>query len=253
MGFDRPIGVQYVEYISNAFKGDFGESWWQRTPALPIAVRPIPATFRLGIMAITLAVGLGIPIGVYAALHPNSWLDRLAVVMSLLGVAVPLIWLGPILMLLFSVKLGWLPTSGVGTWQHMVLPIIGLTVIPLGRVVQVTRASMIDELVKLYVTTARAKGLTQRIVLMRHALKNAILPTITVSGWEFVCLVTGHTIIIEAVFGYPGIGFVLYSSILLRDTPLIAATAFVIAIIVVIINFIVDIIYAIANPLIRYT
>ncbi|MFC2023469.1 ABC transporter permease [Chloroflexota bacterium] len=251
MGFDRPILVQYADYVGHAATGDFGDSWWQRTPALPIAVRPLRATLQLAVIAILLAIVLGISIGLYASFHPGSWIDRLATMASLLGVSLPLIWLCPMMIILFAGELGWLPTSGYGTWQHMVMPVIALTILPMGRIVQITRASMMDELVKQYVTTAHAKGLPQRIVLVRHALKNAILPVITVTGWEFILLVSGYTIIVETVFGYPGMGFMLYSAIRLRDMPLIAATAFVIAVVVVAINFFVDILYGIANPLIR--
>jgi len=251
-GFNRPVLVQYLDYMSHAFVGDFGDSWWQRTPALPIALRPLPATFQLGVLAMALATSLGIPIGVYAGMKPGSWADRVATVTSLLGVSMPLIWLCPMLAFIFAVTLGLLPTAGYGSWQHMVLPTIALAALPLGRIVQITRASVIDELVKQYVTTARAKGLPYRRVLVQHVLRNALLPVITVSGWEFVLVVSGYTIIVEAVFGWPGIGWMLFSAIRIRDVPLLAATAFVIAVVVVVINFAIDILYIIVNPLIRY-
>lgn len=252
MGFNRPVYVQYADYIGSAFVGDFGDSWWQRAPALPIAIRPLPATFVLGIGAILLAIFIGIPIGVYASLHPGTWVDRMSSTISLLGVSMPLIWLCPTLMYLFAVVYRWLPTSGYGTIQHAILPTVALAALPLGRIVQITRASMMDEMVKQYVITARAKGLSQSKILIRHVLKNAILPVITVTGWEFILLLSGYTIIVEAVFGWPGVGFMLYSSILMRDMPLLAATAFVIACMVVVINFTIDILYSIANPLIRF-
>jgi len=252
MGFNRPISVQYYDYMINAFKGDFGDSWWQKTPALPIATRPLPATFQLGILAMIVAIGLGVPLGVLAARRPNSFLDRMATVTSLVGVSMPLIWLCPTIAYLVAVKTGILPTAGYGTWQHFVLPTLCLAALPLGRIVQITRAAMMDEMVKLYIVTARAKGLSNRVVMMRHALRNAILPVITESGWEFILVLSGYTIIVEMFFGWPGMGYMLYTSILLRDMPLLAATAFVIALVVVVINFLVDILYAIANPLIRY-
>jgi peptide/nickel transport system permease protein len=251
-GFNRPVAVQYIDYISHAFVGDFGDSWWQRTSALPIALRPLPATFQLGVIAMILATSLGIPTGVYAGMNPGSWADRLATVTSLLGVSMPLIWLCPMLAFIFAVTLGLLPTAGYGSWQHMVLPTIALAALPLGRIVQITRASIIDELVKQYVTTARAKGLPYRRVMIQHVLRNAMLPVITVSGWEFVLVVSGYTIIVEAVFGWPGVGWMLFTSIRTRDVPLLAATAFVIAVVVVVINFAIDILYIIVNPLIEY-
>ncbi len=252
MGFDRPIIVQYLDYMFHAFQGDFGDSWWQRAPALPIALRPLGATFQLGITSILVALITGIPLGIYASFHPGSLADRLTTTFALVGVSLPLIFLCPLLLIIFAVKLGWLPVTGYGSWKNMVLPVIALACIPFGRIVQITRASMMDELAKQYVTTAHAKGLAPGAVLFRHALKNAILPVITVGGWEFVLLVSGSTIIVEKVLGWPGIGFMIWSSIMLRDTPLQAATAFVIAIVVVAINFFIDILYGIANPLVKF-
>ena len=252
MGFNRPIIVQYFDYISHAIVGDFGDSWWQRTPALPIAARPLPATFLLGLASMVVAIGLGVPLGIMASNKPNSIFDRIATVFSLFSVSMPLIWLAPTAAYLIAVKAGLLPTAGSGTFAHLILPTLVLAMLPMGRIVQITRASMMDEMVKQYVITARAKGLSRRVVLMKHQLRNAILPVITEAGWEFILVLSGYTIIVEAVFAWPGLGYTMYSAILLRDMPLLASTAFVASLVVVFINFAVDIIYAIANPLIRY-
>ncbi|MEJ6783998.1 ABC transporter permease [Aminobacter sp. Piv2-1] len=252
MGFDRPILVQYLDYISGVLTGDFGLSWWQKADALTIAVRPLTATLELGLVAMLIASVFGITIGIAAAAKPDSWIDRLATSISIVGVSLPLIWFTLMLALVFSVFLGWLPTAGYGTWAHMVLPVVSLAALPLGRTVQITRAAMIDEMAKPYITTARARGLSERRIMFRHALRNALPPIVTEIGWESAVLLTGYTIIVESVFGWPGFGFASYHAILTRDMPVIGAMAFVAAVIVVIINILVDIAYVIINPTIRY-
>lgn len=252
MGFNRPIFVQYVDYMSGVLTGDFGLSWWQKSDALAIALRPVPATLELGLLAMAVASVFGITIGIAAAAKPDSWLDRLATSVSIIGVSLPLIWFTLMLALVFSVYLGWLPTAGYGTWSHMVLPVLSLCALPLGRTVQITRAAMIDEMAKPYVTTARARGLSERRIMFRHALRNALAPIVTEIGWESAVLLTGYTIIVESVFGWPGFGFASYHAILTRDMPVIGAMAFVAAVLVVIINVLVDIAYVIINPTIRY-
>lgn len=252
MGFDDPIPVQYLRFASGAVRGDFGDSWWQRTPALPIALQPLPATMLLAAFSILLALLLGQPLGIFASLRPGSAVDRASVLTSLLGVSVPSIWLSLMLILVFSVELPWLPTSGYGTWQHLILPGIALAALPLGRIAQIARAAMIDELAQQYVVTANAKGLDRRSVIVRHALKNAAIPIVTVAGWEFVLMVAGYTIIVETVFGWPGIGFLLYNAIQNRDMPLVEATVFVISVVVVAANFLIDVLYAMVDPRVQY-
>ena len=251
MGFDRPILVQYWEFISNAVFMDFGDSWWQKSPSLEIALRPFPATLQLGVVAIALASLIGIAIGLFAGARPGSTWDKLATSLSILGVSLPLIWFTLMMALIFSVWLGLLPTAGYGSTGHMVLPVVTLAALPLGRTVQITRATIIDELAKPYITTARSKGLSERTVILRHALRNALPPIVTEIGWESALLLTGYSIIVESVYGWPGFGFSLYHAILTRDMPVIIAMAFVAALVVVLINIIVDIIYVIADPTIR--
>ena len=251
MGFDRPLPVQYVEFVSNAIRGDFGDSWWQRTPALPIALQPLPATLLLASFSIILAAGVGLPLGVAAGLRPRSPVDRLAVLVSLLGLSLPVIWLGLMLILVFAVKLGWFPTSGYGSWRHVVLPGVALAALPLGRIGQIARAALIDELALQYVVTARAKGLRPGRVL-GHALKNAALPLVTTISWEFVLMVAGYTVIVETVFGWPGVGYQLYNAISNRDMPLIEATVFVVSVIIVLVNLATDLLYAWLDPRVRF-
>lgn len=252
MGFDDPIPVQYLRFASGAIRGDFGDSWWQRTPALPIAAQPLPATLGLAAFSMLIALLIGQPLGILASLRPGSGIDRLAVLVSLLGVSVPSIWLGLMLILAFAVELPWLPTSGYGTWQHLILPGLTLAALPLGRIAQIARAAMIDELAQQYVVTANAKGLARWEVVARHALKNAAIPIVTVAGWELVLMVAGYTIIVETVFGWPGIGFLLYNAIQNRDMPLVEATVFVIAVVVVVVNFAIDVLYAMVDPRVQY-
>jgi len=252
MGFDRPIPVQYLDFARHAAVGNFGDSLWQRAPALPIAVHPLPATLLLAVFSIALALVVGLPLGILASLRPGSLLDRIAVLVALVGVSLPAIWLGLMLILIFSVKLGWLPTSGYGTWQHLILPGVALGALPLGRIAQIARSAMIDELAQQYIVTAKAKGLTRRAVILRHAMKNAAIPIITVAGWEFILMVAGYTIIVETVFGWPGIGYLLYNAIQNRDAPLVEATVFVISVVVIAVNFLIDVLYAMANPQVQY-
>lgn len=247
MGFDRPIPVQYVDFLGNVLRGDFGDSWWQRTPALPLALRPLPATLLLAVFSITIAAGVGLPLGVAASLRPGSPVDRLAVLVSLVGLSMPVIWLGLMLILVFAVKLGWFPTSGYGGWRHLVLPGVALAALPLGRIAQIARAAMIDELALQYIVTAKAKGL-RRSTVLRHALRNAALPLLTTVTWEFVLMVAGYTVIVETVFGWPGIGYQLYNATKNRDMPLVEATVFVVSVIVVLINLVTDLLYASFDP-----
>jgi len=252
MGFDDPIPVQYLRFIGGVVRGDFGQSWWERTPALPIALRPLPATLLLAVFSLAVAVSTGLPLGVLASRHPGSALDRLAILISLSGVTMPIIWLGLIMILVFAVGLRWLPTSGYGTWAHVVLPGLTLAALPMGRIAQISRVSMIDELAKQYVVTATAKGLPGRAVLFRHALRNAAIPILTVAGWELVLMLGGYTIVVETVFGWPGVGLQLFTAIEHRDMPVIAATVFVISVVIVAVNFLVDLLYGAIDPRVQY-
>lgn len=251
MGFDRPLLVQYADFMEGAIRGDFGDSWWQRAPALPIALAPLPATLLLATASIMFACAIGLPLGLLASLRPGSAVDRIAVLVSLLGLSVPVIWLGLMLILVVSVRLGWLPTSGYGSWKHVILPAVALGALPLGRIAQITRATMIDELAQQYIVTANAKGLTRHAVVRRHALKNAAITIVTAIGWEFTLMTAGYTIIVETVFGWPGIGYLLYNAIQNRDLPLVAAAVFVVSVVVAVINFAVDVLYALFDPRVR--
>jgi len=253
LGFNDPIYVQFLRFAGKAIQGDFGESLWQRVPALDLVLERLPATIQLAGVAMTIAVLLAIPLGVLAALRPRSWLDHVCTFGSLLGMCVADFWLGLMLILIFPVGLGLFYTSGYGTWQHLVLPAATLAARPIGRITMIVRSSTLDELGKKYVVAARSRGLTERATIIGHVLKNAAIPIITLTGWEFTRLLAGFTVIIETVFGWPGVGLLAIDAIKRQDLPLLQADVFIVALIVVGINLAIDLIYGLLDPRIRYT
>lgn len=253
LGFNDPLYVQFWRFAGKAVRGDFGDSLWQRVPALPLVIEHLPATFLLAGTAIVLATFLAIPLGVLAALRPRSWLDHISTLGSMFGMCVADFWLGLMLILIFPVTLGVLFTSGYGSWQHLVLPAVTLAARPLGRITQIVRSSVLDELDKNYVMAARARGLSEPRTILGHALKNAAIPIVTLSGWEFTRLLAGFTVIVETVFGWPGVGLLAVDAIKRQDLPLLQADVFVVALIVVVLNLVIDLLYGALDPRIRYT
>ncbi len=251
-GFDRPLYVQFADFAFKAVQGDFGDSLWQKTPALELVIERLPASFLLSFVAIFIAIAGSIPLGILAALRPRSLLDRLCVMGSLLGVCIPVFWLGMMLILAFAVELGWFYTSGYGTWRHLALPAITLAALPMGRITQIVRSSMLDELHRQYMMTARAKGLTEGYIIVRHALKNAAIPIVTLAAWELTRMLAGYTIVVEKVFAWPGFGLLAMQAIERHDLPLIQADVFVVALIVVVLNIAIDFIYAALDPRVRF-
>jgi peptide/nickel transport system permease protein len=252
MGLEDPMHIQLVRFLFKAMQGDFGESFWHRAPTMPMALERLPATFFLAAVAFFTAVPLGIIIGSLAAWKPRSFVDRLTNVVSLGSVSMVDFWLALMLIIIVSVYLGLLPTSGYGEFRHVILPAIVLAVKPLGAIAQITRSAMLDELSKPYVKMARAKGLSEGRTVFVHALKNAFIPIITFSGDLLTSMLNG-AVVLETVFAWPGVGLLLVQSIQMRDLPMIEALVFLIAIIVVVINLLVDISYAYLNPRIRYS
>ncbi len=250
-GFDRPLHVQFADFALKALRGDFGESLWQRTPALELVIDRMPASFLLSFVAIFIALVGSIPLGILAALRPRSLLDRLCVMGSLFGVCVPVFWLGMMVILLFAVDLGWFYTSGYGTWKHLVLPAVTLAALPIGRITQIVRSSMLDELHRQYMVTARAKGLTESYIIVRHALKNAAIPIVTLAAWELTRMLAGYTIVVEKVFAWPGFGLLAMQAIERHDLTLVQADVFVVSLIVVTLNILIDFIYAALDPRVR--
>lgn len=252
LGFDQPLYVQFWAFASKALVGDFGDSLWQRTPALPLVLERLPASLLLSIIAMIIAVVGAIPLGILAAIRPRSLLDRVCVIVSLGGVCLPVFWLGMVFILLFAVGVGWFKTSGYGGWEFLTLPALTLAALPLGRITQIVRSSMIDEMHRTYMSTARAKGLKESTVVMRHALKNASIPIVTLAAWELTRMLAGYTIVVEKVFAWPGYGQLAMQAIERRDLPLIQADVFVVALIVVILNIAVDLLYGALDPRVRF-
>ena len=251
MGFRDPLPVQFWNWAKKAVRGDFGDSLWQREPALGLVLERVPATLQLCFTAIILAVGASIPLGILAALRPKSWLDKLTTSISLLGVCIPDFWLGLMLILLFAVTIHLFFTSGYGTPRHLVLPAITLAARPWGRITQIVRSSMMDEMHRTYMVTARAKGLSEQKVIISHALKNASIPIVTLAAWELTRMLAGYTIVVETVFAWPGFGQLAMHAIAERDLTLIQANVFVVALIVVAMNIAIDFVYATIDPRVR--
>ena len=253
LGLNDPLIVQFGRFGFNALRGDFGNSLWQRQPALPLVLERLPATFYLSFAAIGIAIVFAVPLGVLAALRPRSALDHFCSLGSLVGMCVASNWLGLMLILIFAVNLGWFFTSGYGTWKHLVLPAVTLAAAPLGRITQIVRSSVLDELNRNYVTAARSRGLSEQSVIMGHALKNAAIPIVTLSGWELSRLLAGFTVIVEVVFGWPGVGLLAMDAIRRQDLPLLQADVFVVGVLVVVLNLLIDMTYGWFDPRIRYT
>jgi peptide/nickel transport system permease protein len=250
-GLDQPILIQLGYFLRDVARGDFGHSMWQKVPALPLVMQRLPLTLQLAGATIVVAFVLAFVLGSLSALHPLSWIDRATTFVSLVGITVADFWLALVLILIFAVHLGWLPTSGTGGLAYLVLPGITLAWRPLGRMAQVVRSSVCEQMSACYITTARAKGLSEGAVLARHVLRNAVIPVLTVAGVEFVGLANG-AVIVETVFGWPGIGKLTIDALERRDFAVIQACVFVVAIMVVVLNLVIDFVYAAVDPRIRY-
>lgn len=250
LGFADPLPLQYWRFIRNAAQGDFGKSIWIGRPALHLVLERLPATVELALASIFLAVLIAIPLGVVSAILRNTIVDRLAVVISVLGQATPTFWLGIVLILVFSVKLDWLPAFGRTGVASIVLPAMTLAAYSTARLARFTRSSVLEVLHRDFVRTARSKGLPGFTVLAKHVMKNASLPIVTLVGLELGVLL-GGAVITEAVFAWPGIGQLALQAVYQRDYPLVQAAVFLVALIFVTINLIVDLTYAWLNPRIR--
>jgi peptide/nickel transport system permease protein len=252
LGFDRPITTQFGDYIGDLARLDFQESLWQPgRPTMEIVRDALPRTFQLVGAGMLLALLLAIPLGVIAALRPGRALDRLTVTSSLLGLSVPQFWLGLMLIVVFAVQLDWLPPGGSGGWRYVVLPAVTLALPAAGRLTMMVRSSMIDELNRQYVKTAKAKGLPFQRVVAVHALRNASIPVITLTGWEVIRALAGYSVIVETVFGYPGLGKTAIDAIQHQDLYLLQTIVLVVAVMVVVINVLVDLLYTAADPRIK--
>lgn len=250
LGLDRPLVVQYWDFLTSAVQGDFGRSLRFRIPSMQLVTERLPNTVLLASCAVGLAAAVGIPLGVVSALKRGTKLDDVVVTATSFGLAIPSFWLGTMLILFFSVQLGWFPPSGTGSFRHLVLPMVTLAAAPMPVFVRFTRAGMIDVLSRDYMLTAEAKGLSPRKVLFRHALRNTLIPVVTILGLEMGALL-GGAVVTENVFGWPGVGQLVVSAVLFRDLPVVLAVVLVGSTIVIVVSLIVDLLYAVINPTIR--
>lgn len=251
MGLDRPVLVQYTSYLVRLIQGDMGKSLFtRRTVAVEIGSR-YGKTFSLAVAAILVATAFGITMGAVSALYRGRLPDLLVTVISLLGISIPVFWLGLLMMYLFSVTLGWLPSAGSGTWKHYIMPTISLSVFSLAFIARMTRSALLETIQQDYVRTARAKGVRERMVLLLHSLRNALLPVTTVVGLRFGYMV-GGAVVTEQVFAWPGLGQLLITAVGQRDIPLVQGLLLVFAGSFVAVNLMVDILYASLDPRIRH-
>ncbi len=250
-GLNEPVHVQFGRFISGVFQGDLGRSTRTNREVTADLIDYFPNTLELALGAILVALVIGIGLGVASALKPNTWIDALSMILALIGVSMPVFWFGLLAILYFSVELGWFPVAGRGTLSHLVLPAITLGVSSTGIIARMTRSAMLDVLGQDYIRTARAKGLPGSGVVFKHALRNALVPVITVGGLEFGSLMAG-AVITETVFTWPGIGRLLVQSILARDYPVVQGAVLLIALSFIVINILVDLVYAFVDPRIRF-
>jgi peptide/nickel transport system permease protein len=250
LGLDAPLYEQFVRTIGNWLRGDFGTSLWQDVPALPLALGRMPATLYLAIATLLLAIPTAVLLGSISAMRPGSSVDKFLTVLALIGVSVADFWLALMLLLLFAVELRWLPTSGYGGLDHVVLPSVTLAGAIIGRIAQLTRTVVLEQMSMPYVVTARARGLSERSLVIFHVLRNAAIPAVTFSAGEAAALLNG-AIIVETVFAWPGIGKLLIDAIVRRDFPLIEASVFVVTLTVICVNLLVDLTYPLLDPRVR--
>lgn len=253
LGFDEPLWRQYTEFITGAFRGDFGMSLRHaNTSAVSLVLDRLPNSLLLSFVAILLALVAAVPIGAISSVYANRWFDRLSTVVSVFFQSIPNFWFGLMLVILFSVNLGMLPTGGMGGWRHLILPGVTLAAYAAARIQRLTRSSMLEVLGADYVRTARAKGLAHASVVFKHALKNALIPVITLTALQFGNIF-GSAVIVETIFSWPGIGRLIVQSIEFRDFPVVLASVFAVSVMYTLANFVADVLYAVVDPQIRYT
>lgn len=250
-GLDQPLPVQYLKFVGNLFRGDLGESLWTKQSTVSMIVERFPATVKLAVTATALSAIIGGLIGVVAGVRRGKPVDRVVMAITLAGQSLPAFWLGILFILVFAVSLRWLPSSGGGGVRYLVLPAVTLSAFYMARLARVTRATVGDEMAQPYVVTARAKGLRESAVLLRHVLQNAAIPMVTIVTLDLGHLLSG-SVIVETIFAWPGVGFLIAQAAYHRDFPLIQAAVIVVAVVIVAVNFMTDMIYTWLDPRIRY-
>jgi peptide/nickel transport system permease protein len=247
LGLDRPLPVQYAVFLGNVAQGDFGRSIHLRQPALRVVVRQLPATIELGLAAFVLALLVAFPIGVLSAVRRNSVLDHSAMGLALLGQSAPTFFLGILFILVFALRLDLFPTSGRGDWRHLVLPALTLGAFTMASIARITRSAVLEVQRADFIRTARAKGVAEVWVVAKHTLRNAALPILTITGLQFGTLL-GGSVVTETVFSWPGMGRLAIQSIYNRDYPVVQAAVFLAALLFIVINLVLDVLYGILDP-----
>ena len=251
-GLDLPWPVQYVSFMRNVFTGELGKSFNYRLPVSELYFQRLPNSLQLALVATMISLLVGIPAGIISAVRVNSLWDNLGKIIALLGLSIPGFWLGLVLILVFSVWLRWLPTSGTGDWRHLIMPAIALGWYFSASLLRLTRSSMLEVMRSEYIKLARLKGLPETVVIAMHAFKNALIPVFTLAGVNLVVMVNA-AVIIEVIFAWPGIGRLLYEGIFQRDFPLVQGVVVMAGFMIIGVNLLVDILYAFIDPRIRLT
>jgi peptide/nickel transport system permease protein len=251
LGLDKPLAVQFVTYMSHVIRGDLGRSILSRQEVSELIWEKLPVTAELGAAGFSLAYLLALPLGMIAALNRNKFLDWFSMVLALIGVSMAGFWLGLMLMYVFAAKLRWLPPTGYGGLEYLVLPTLALALPRVGRIARITRSSLLEVVGQDYIRTARAKGLSERVMVTRHALRNALIPIISMMGLDLGYIV-GGSVVTEAVFARPGIGDMMLRAIFSRDFPALQGCMFVLALAVILSNIIADLAYVVVDPRIRH-
>lgn len=250
LGLDQPVVVQYAKYMWNLLHGDMGQSYKTKRDVFPTLMAAFPNTAKLAFWSILVAVAIALPIGIISATRQYSAFDNVGMVVALLGVATPNFWLGLMLIILFSLNLGWLPSGGMGTWKNYIMPAITLGTGDAALITRMTRSSMLEVIRADYIRTARAKGVPERKVILKHALRNALIPVVTVIGLQFGSLLGGATLT-ETVFAWPGVGRTIVDAIKGKDTPIVMGGIVLLTITFSVVNLLVDILYAYIDPRIK--
>lgn len=251
-GLDRPWPVQYVNFLKNVGRGELGKSFNYRMPVSELYLQRLPNSLQLALAATLISLLIGIPAGIISAVRINGWWDNLGKIVALLGLSIPGFWLGLVLILVFAVWLQWLPTSGKGNWQNLIMPSIALGWYFAASLLRLTRSSMLEVLRSEYIKLARLKGLPEAVVIAMHGFKNALVPVFTLAGVNLVIMVNA-AVIIEVIFAWPGIGRLLFEGIFQRDFPLVQGVVLMAGFMIVIVNLVIDILYAYIDPRIRLT
>jgi peptide/nickel transport system permease protein len=251
LGLDRSLAVQYVSFVRDVVRGDFGRSFYYRTPVLELYASRLPNSLLLALTAMAFSLILGIPTGILAAVRVGGWWDSAGKVFALLGLSMPSFWTGLLMILFFSVYLGWLPSSGSGSILHVLMPAFALGWYFAAAHMRLTRSSMLEVLGSEYVKLARLKGLPEALVIGKHAFKNALIPVLTLAGINLVLMIN-VAVVVETVFAWPGVGRLLYEGIAFRDFPVVQASVVLGGSMIVVVNVVVDILYAVIDPRIRY-